>query len=491
VTLPILAQIRQIARAGDTLRAWRMFEAAGLLASEAPDALGLKGRLLKDQALRSGISERGQFLEQAQDAYMRSAGDRRATYPLINAATIAFLNDRTDHAHRLAGQVLALLESGEHEPETRYWLGATAAEAQLLLGKPDASRKALERAIGAAPDAWEDHAATLRQLRQILDRMGEPGGIFDHLRPPPSLYFSGIIGLPTDEDNTRHMVGAVLDQIRPGAVFGALAAGADIVVAEMAVLRGAQLHVILPTAIDIFREISAARFGGQWTERFDRLIEAAHIVETLDQIPYLSHAAILQGSETAMGLALRRARTLATHAIALRIGRASDTPTRSETEWRKQGLPFHDLILEQSSPSSGPDLNIAINRAILASPSPFPPGADSTVATLETSADGFSLLHLDDLAAAMDLAVSILRAAPDSRLGLDYRTVSPTEGVEEWGEVAMLLARAAPEGSICAPWPQIAAIDLYAPHHCFETAGEIVTPIGDFPIGLFCPPSLT
>lgn len=486
----MLAQIRQIARAGDTLRAWRMFEGAGLLASEAPDTLSLKGRLLKDRALRSGNPARGQLLEQAQDAYTRAAGDRRATYPLINAATIAFLNGRDDHARLLAARVLALLESGKHEPETRYWLGATSAEAQLLLGHIEASRAALEQAVGTAPDAWEDHAATLRQLKQILDRMGEPAGIFDHLCPPPSLYFSGIIGLPNDEENTLQILEAALDEIRPGAVFGALAAGADIVIAEMAMARGWQLHVVLPTAIDVFREASVAQFDAQWVERFDRLIDTAHVVETLDRNPYLSKAAILQGSETAMGLALRRARTLATHAIALHIGRVSDVPMPPEIEWREQGLPFQGLILEETLPPSGQDLEVATSKAILASPVPFPANPGSSVQTPELSDDGFSILQVDDLTAAMDLAVAILRAAPDSRLGLDYRAGSPADGVEEWGELAMLLARAAPEGSICAPWPQIAAIDLYAPYHGFETAGEIVTPLGDFPIGLFCLPSL-
>ncbi|WP_336969362.1 TRAFs-binding domain-containing protein [Sphingobium aromaticiconvertens] len=491
MNLPILAQIRQIARAGDTLRAWRMFEGAGLVASEASDALSLKGKLLKDRALRSGNPERNSLLGEAQDAYLRSAGDRRATYPLINAATIAFLNGKNDHARLLAERVLSLLESREHEPETRYWLGATSAEAQLLLGNIDASRAALEQAVGTAPDAWEDHAATLQQLKQILDRMGEPAGIFDHLCPPPSLYFSGIIGLPNDEASTLQMLGAALDEIRPGVVFGALAAGADIVIAEMAMARGAQLHVVLPTTIDIFRATSVAQFGVQWAERFDRLIDTAHIVETLDRIPYLSKAAILQGSETAMGLALRRARTLATHAIALHIGRGSDVPTPPEIIWREQGLPFQDLILEESLPPSGQDMEVAISKAILASPDPFSAGPGSSVRKSEITTDGFSILQVDDLTAAMDLAVAILRATPDSRLGLNYRVVSPREGVEEWGKLATLLAQAAPQGSICAPWPQIAAIDLYAPHHGFETAGEIVTPLGDFPIGLFCLPSLT
>lgn len=148
--------------------------------------------------------------------------------------------------------MLELLESGDHEPETRYWIGATAAEGHLLLGNTEASRTALELAIAAAPEAWEDHAVTLRQFRQILERIGAPGDLFDHLRPPPSLYFSGIIGLPGDENEIREKVGVLLDDIRPGAVFGALAAGSDIVIAEMAQARGARLNIVLPLSCPPF-----------------------------------------------------------------------------------------------------------------------------------------------------------------------------------------------------------------------------------------------
>lgn len=489
MSLLTLNRIRQIARAGDTLRAWRMFEAAGLLVSEAPETLSLKGRLLKDRALRSESADRARLLDQAQEAYIDAAGGRRATYPLINAATIAFLNDKGDQARQIAQQVLELLESGQHEPETRYWLGATAAEAQLLLGNVEASRLALERAIGAVPDAWEDHAATLRQLRQILDRIGGPADMFDHLCPPPSLYFSGIIGLPADEAHVGHVVERALNEIQPGAAFGALAAGADIVIAEKILARGAPLHVILPTTIALFRQISVAQFGDSWSARFDRLIEVADSVEILDRVTSLSTAAVQHGEEAAMGLALRRARILATHVVALHVGRASDVPKAPEVSWRGQGLPFHEIIVEEMPPPVAMELAVATSRTIIASARSFPVMIQPLTSKPELSMDGYWVVEVDDLATGMDLAVEILRVAPDTRLGLDYRAVSPDEDLEQWGELAMQLARAAPEGGICAPWPCIAAMNLYAPHHTFETAGEIVTPIGDFPVGLFCLPS--
>jgi TfoX/Sxy family transcriptional regulator of competence genes len=211
--LPILAQIRRVARSGDTVRAWTMFGAAGLLQSRDADALTLKGRLLKDQALRSESAERSALLDEAQQAYLQAASDCRATYPLINAATLALLNNQPADAAELARQVLALLDSGDHVQETRYWLAATAAEAHLLLGNEAASQTALMQAMTAAPDAWEDHAATLRQFHEILTWQGRSTAILDPLRPPPSLYFSGIIGLPENEREAREKIETALDQM--------------------------------------------------------------------------------------------------------------------------------------------------------------------------------------------------------------------------------------------------------------------------------------
>jgi tetratricopeptide (TPR) repeat protein len=486
VTLPLLARIRQIARSGDVLRAWRLFEGAGLLESRDGEALSLKGRLLKDRGLSAVGPDRGELLEQAQEAYARAAGDRRATYPLINAATIALLKGKPAEAQVLARQVLDLLESGEHEPETRYWLGATAAEAKLLLGDSRGARIAMEEALKAAPDAWEDHAATLRQFQQILEWTGAPFGLFDHLRPPASLYFSGIIGLPADDGRLRSEIGKLLERVRPGAVFGALAAGSDIVIAELALATGAQLHAVLPASIEAFRAVSVEQFGGDWPERFDRLIEQAETVETLDGPGRLSAAAIHIGAQVAMGLAIRRARVLATGAVAYHVGRAFNEQSAAEVEWRRQGRPFHELVLDQIPPTRGEDLDPGVNRAVLAMLGPVPDYCDLTFVTRMAVHEGFSLLQFDDPVAAMDQGAAILRAAPESRLGLDYGPVAPDRELTEISGSAITLARATTEGSICAYWPQIAVLELLAPRYRFETAGEIVTPTGDFPIGLFC-----
>lgn len=486
MTLSDLARIRQVARTGDTLRAWRMFEAAGLLASTQPDALSLRGRLLKDRALKVSGEQRSAFFDQAEAAYLQSAGERRATYPLINAATIAFFNGKAGQARLLAEKTLALLESGNHEPETPYWLGATRAEAELLLGRYAAGRTTLEAAIASTPSAWEDHAATLGQLRLILEQAGQPHTVLDHLRPPACLHFSGLIGLAHDDTEARDTIAAAYDAIRPGFVFGALAAGADIVVAEIALARDAQLHVVLPTSIDIFRAESVARFGADWGKRFDRLTEAADIVETLSDSDILSEAGITLGEEVAMGLTIRRARALASEAVALRVRRPADPPFPSEIAWRHRGLPFHNVMVERSTPRSGQPLATRNRRAILALARPFPAALKLPVGAITETLSGLAIVQVDHLSDAADLAVALLHAVPDNRIGLDYRIVDiENEPLDDMAEVAMLLARAAPAASIYAACPGALAMELHAPHLNFEAAGEIVTPVGDIPISMF------
>lgn len=477
----LLAQIRGVARSGDTVRAWRMFGAAGLLQSVDPDALSLKGRLLKDRAARSTGADCALLLTQAQAAYLQAAQGRRATYPLINAATLALLNDRPDEAQALARQVLALLESRDHEQETRYWLAATAAEAHLLLGDETASQVALTQAMAVAPAAWEDHAATLRQFSQILRHQGRSTAILDPLRPPPSLYFSGIIGLPDDEDEARARIGEALDMIRPGALFGALAAGADILIAEMALARGAQLHVVLPTALDIFREASVVPFDRRWGDRFDALVQAADSLDAPESIRHLSDAAVTKAAEIAMGLALRQARALATHAVAMHVGRDPAIDTPAQALWRQRGLPYHVVTLSRSSLPDTPPLPAAVNVAILASAAPFPILPDQVA--VQRTASGIHLMAFDDIRSAMTLADRMLQASPESALSLEYCTCAPSAPIDADDGLAPLLARAAPAGSICAPWPQAALLELVAPAQRFELAGEVMTPCGDCPVG--------
>jgi hypothetical protein len=295
-----------------------MFEDAGFGAvDDDPAVLSVRGRLLKDCARRAEGAERRRFFLEAADAYARAGKIGGATYPLINAATLSLLSGRREQAEILARGVL---ERGDDEEETPYYRAATRAEALLLIGESALAKSEFAASIARAPQAYEDHASTLRQFESILDEMGEDKVWLDPLRPPRSLHFAGHMALSGTSDELRQRI---LDTIRSeniGFGYGALAAGADILIAEALIEAGAELHIILPGSRGQFRETSVVHFGQDWIARFDRIVEAAETVRCVAVEPDAPLSLAIQlAAEIAMGSSVMQAGMLMTEAVQLLI----------------------------------------------------------------------------------------------------------------------------------------------------------------------------
>ena len=83
----------------------------------------------------------------------------------------------------------------------------------------------------------------------------------------------------------RDWAGGKLDAEPHDTVLGAVAAGADIVLAEEAVARGLAFIALLPEPPERFLERSVRRFGASWVPRAQALLEAAARIEVL--FPFL------------------------------------------------------------------------------------------------------------------------------------------------------------------------------------------------------------
>jgi len=82
-----LAMIRQLARAGDTERAWALFAGAGLDAETGHgDTLALKGRLYKDRALKAAAKDRSTLLVAARQAYLKCRSQLKDDFDIVNGA---------------------------------------------------------------------------------------------------------------------------------------------------------------------------------------------------------------------------------------------------------------------------------------------------------------------------------------------------------------------------------------------------------------------
>jgi tetratricopeptide (TPR) repeat protein len=149
--------------------------------------LAVKGRLLKDEALRATGEEQQTLLASAIQAY--AAADRLSPQPYtrINVATLLFVAGDTAKATAEARALLAALDGSEPFAETPYYLAATRAEALLLCGNIASAEAALATAISHNPAGWSDHASTLRQFRLILSRQGSDDAARDLSAVCPNL----------------------------------------------------------------------------------------------------------------------------------------------------------------------------------------------------------------------------------------------------------------------------------------------------------------
>lgn len=300
-------------------------EQHGLLDAEGDvRSLTLQGRLVKDRAKRASDPVQARLFGEAAALYAKAGAVGQGSYPLINAASLSLLAGQAGQAHKLARQVLNTLDTNPDEAETPYWLGATRAEALLLLGQETEARAALREAIRKQPAAWEDHAATLGQFELLCEELGCDAGWLEQIRPPRSLHFSGLMHVANQDDTVQDSIAEWLNAENIGFGYGALAAGADIWIAEALLERGAELHIVLPCDAATFREQSVAVIGDQWLSRFKRLMEEASSVECLDFADGPTAAAVTRGEAVAHGMALRNAQLLRSSARRLQIVGARD-----------------------------------------------------------------------------------------------------------------------------------------------------------------------
>jgi tetratricopeptide (TPR) repeat protein len=318
---PSLLSIIAHARSGALDYAWRLLRDAGLdCINDDPAVLSVVGRLLKDQALTATGEERQRLYLEAATAYTRAGEISGATYPLINAATLSLLAGRREQAQTLARLVLLQNQRGKDELETPYYRAATRAEALLLLGDFAQAKAAFAEAMSLAPRAFEDHASTLRQFGLILDELGEDRLWLEPYRPPRSLHYAGHMTMAAEGDAIGQLIRSVTKEERIGFGYGALAAGADILIAEVLLEEGAELHLLLPAEPARFREASVARFGDGWVTRFDHILESADSIRSVGTCSDPSSPLALQlAAEVAMGCAVMQANVLMTEAIQLLI----------------------------------------------------------------------------------------------------------------------------------------------------------------------------
>ncbi|MBK6980204.1 MAG: hypothetical protein IPH30_00755 [Betaproteobacteria bacterium] len=297
-----LRQLHALAlvRSGDLERANRILAALAAEGRDDAETLGMLARTHKDLALREAEGPRRsehlmagfRLYERAFESARKRGAVADASYTGINAATMAVFMDDLAGARRIASAVREACggDEGRKAPEpARYWREATLGEAALILGDAGEAGVRYRKARLLAGKRFGDLGTTRLQARRLQARLPATGVDVDALLAvPPVLVFTGnMVDAPGREAGrfpaaleqaVREAMRETLATIAPLAVYGSAACGADILCLELARERGAETHVVLPFPPAEFRHASVDFASGDWGERFERVLAAAHSV---------------------------------------------------------------------------------------------------------------------------------------------------------------------------------------------------------------------
>lgn len=305
--LAVLALVRM----GSSKRALAQYHELDIEALGTVDALSLKGRIFKDRARAGRPERRRERFEEAAAAYEHAFERFGGYFPLINAATTRLLAGDSAAAK---GHAEAVLADAEVQAGEGYYALATGLEACIVLGDAPCARGWLERIAASARGDADARATTATQLALIESARPALAPLIAEARAalgnPPIVAFSGHMfreGDPLEAALARHIADRVA-KLAPAAAFGALACGADILVAEAMLTAGVSLHVVLPFDRDDFIAQSVVNGGESWLPRFEHCFAAANTRTFVSDSRYVGDPAQFTfGTEVAHGLALIRA----------------------------------------------------------------------------------------------------------------------------------------------------------------------------------------
>ena len=366
-------QALALARSGDVERANAIL---GKLAAEGladAETLGMLARTHKDLALRAhDAAARTRHLGAGFQLYetafesARLAGDHGAAYYAgINAAAMAVLRSDIRRSHQLARDVRAAcgrVDCATQDEAARYWREATLGEAALILGEIQAAAIHYKAAAALGKNRLGDLSSTRRQARLLAAHLPAGAIAIDALRIPPVVVFTGnMIDAPGRESprfppalepTIRTALRARFEDLRPMAVYGSAASGADLLCLEIALELGAETHVVLPFPAAEFRRTSVDAAGANWGERFERALAAADSVTVASDHRASGSTATFEYANLILtGMARLRAQVLDTSiaAIAVRDPEAAGAPGGAASLvslWQRAGLAVHEVALE-------------------------------------------------------------------------------------------------------------------------------------------------
>lgn len=289
---------------------------------------------------------------------------------------MALIAGEPETARAIAGKLVKSLSRDAED----YWPLATLAEALLILGQEAAARTVLARARMARGGDDGAKASTILQFRRLADILGTDMEAFvTELGPRNVAVYSGHLfrgkeldaaAQETTEAQIRRRAEELFKAHNVGIAYGALAAGADIILAETALALGAELDIVLPFATERFIETSVKigdppGFPGRWEKRFRAILDGGQgarsltIMDPTDPADRDLDGYFFYAFRYAAGCALQRAAMLQTRCRMVVVSDDSEPDTiagtnRAIADWRAQGRTLDVIPYPHARPRRAP-----------------------------------------------------------------------------------------------------------------------------------------
>jgi hypothetical protein len=409
-------QALAMARLGDPHAALRIYERNRVEEIGTEDALALRGRLLKDLAIRASGSKQVDLFHQSSKAYRRAYELSDGYFSGINAATTSLLAGDRREASELAEAIGRRPDIAQPQD---YYAAASGAEAMLVCGQVEKAT-ALFADARRRPDASPGNvASTARQVALIAKRLSisddQCQQLLAAIRPSPVFHFCGhMFRAGWDvEDQLAQAIESILDETGALIAYGPLACGADILIAEAILARGGELHAVMPFAEEDFLKTSVRLGGPEWEPRYVRARDSAASVTFATQIQHSDDDELFAYcSKLVMGLARLRAGIMQSDIFQLAVwdgkpangvaGTAADC-----VEWERQGGKTQIVSIPRDRP--------ALDQVIIAKPDSRPHWALRSMLFADFA--GFSRLEEDKLSRFLEVVMGRIAMVLDRHGG--------------------------------------------------------------------------
>jgi len=336
-------------RGGALSSAEAVFAEMNLADETHEDILALSGRLVKARIDDGSGAAKPALYAQAARHYERAFRQTGGGYSGVNAASLSWMAGEVEKAKALAQAILDdIPPPGNANPQAHYYFHATQAECHFLLGDEEAVKTAFSKAIKADPDNFAARASTIQQFQMLSGAQGDEW--LSAYQTPPCLHYIGHMFRIGDRGQDRSLsqkdykklcrsIDDIIEANPASAVFGSLAAGADILFAEGYLARGIDLHVVLPVPPEDFCRYSVAPMGEDWVQRYEAVIvQAQSLRVVLDEPGGFDRMDLKMASLIAMGLTRLHARRLHTGTFQLSLLDATSSGTQTYEDqlmWEK------------------------------------------------------------------------------------------------------------------------------------------------------------